>query len=741
MAGCALPFALVGATPTLAQDLQNRDVAPPSAAEVAPPADPDQVQFSAGALEYDTDSDIVTAKTDVRMFRQGSRLRADQVVWNRKTGQVVATGNIAVTNPEGDIAYGDSIELTDSLKDGMVDNMLVVLEQGGRLAASRGTRATNGTLELESAAYTPCAVVTAEGCPKEPSWKITAFRVTYRPDRSRIYYKGARFHLFGLPTIPLPDFSNPIGAGSESGLLSPNARYSQVNGFEVAVPYYFRLAPNRGLVVTPHVYSNVLPMLEAQYSALDDNGAFRVRAYATESRRSDDLNTATPSDTDLAFRGYIDGIARYQLSPNWSIAGSLRVTTDRTFLRRYDISRDDRLRSTISVERIDTDSYFAINGWAVQTLRVNDRQGLQPIALPEIDYRRRFDDGVLGGKVQLQLNSLALTRTGGQDTQRAFASARWDLRKLTRWGQEVTFTAYARGDAYNTNDTLTTAIASYRGIEGFQTRAIGSLSVDMRWPLIGEFLGGTQRFTPRIQLVAAPRFANLSVPNEDSRAVDLEDSNLFSLNRFPGYDRVEDSSRVTYGAQWGAILPGVSIDALIGQSYRLSLRPTILPDGTGLSDRFSDYVGRTELRFQDLVSLTHRYRLDKNGLAFRRNEIDATVGSRTSYALLGYLHLNRNIATTNEDLQDREEARLAGRVQFAPFWSAFASAVVDLTNRDEDPLSQSDGFDPVRHRVGVQYEDDCLRLGVIWRRDYQDTGDARAGNSFLLTLALTNLGR
>ena len=69
------------------------------------------------------------------------------------------------------------------------------------------------------------------------------------------------------------------------------------------------------------------------------------------------------------------------------------------------------------------------------------------------------------------------------------------------------------------------------------------------------------------------------------------------------------------------------------------------------------------------------------------------------------------------------------------------SAVVDLTNRAEDPLSQSSGFDPIRHRLGVQYEDDCLRLGATWRRYYNNTGDARRGNSFLLTLAFTNLGR
>ncbi|MDR6126479.1 LPS-assembly protein [Sphingomonas sp. SORGH_AS802] len=737
LAGCALGIVL--ALPASAQDLQTPVVPPPPPA-AAPPADDDQVKFSANALEYDTNDDIVTATGDVRMFRTDGRLRADKVVWNRKTGRVVATGDVAIVGEEGDTAYGDSIDLTDSLKDGVVDNMLVVLNQGGRLAARRGTRATDGRIDLEQAAYTPCSVTNAEGCPKEPSWKITAVRVVYRPNRERVYYQGAQLHLFGLPSIPLPQFSHPVGGGSDSGLLSPNIQYSRVNGVEVALPYYFRLAPNRGLTLTPHVYSSVLPMADVEYQQLSEVGAFRLRGYATESRRSDDLNTIDPTDTRMAFRGYLDGVARYQFTPEWSLSGSLRVTTDRTFLRRYDISRDDRLRNTVSLQRIDTDSYFAVTGWAVQTLRVNDRQGLQPIALPEIDYRRRFDDGIAGGKVELQLNSLALTRTAGQDTQRAFASLRWDLRRLTNWGQELTFTAFARGDAYNAHDTLATTQIVYRGTEGFQTRAIGAVAVDMRWPFVGSIGAGTQRVTPRFQIVAAPRIKNFSIPNEDSRAVDLDDSNLFALNRFPGYDRFEDSSRATYGAEYGLNLPGFSLDAVVGQSYRLSARPSILPDGTGLSDRWSDIVGRTELRFRDFVSVVHRYRLDKDNFFVRRNEVDATIGSRSTYALIGYLKLNRDI-TTVEDLRDREEVRLAGRVQFARFWSAFGSAIVDLTDRNEDPLGVADGFSPIRHRLGIEYQDDCLRLGATWRRDYRQIGDARQGNNFLLTLAFTNLGR
>jgi len=109
--------------------------------------------------------------------------------------------------------------------------------------------------------------------------------------------------------------------------------------------------------------------------------------------------------------------------------------------------------------------------------------------------------------------------------------------------------------------------------------------------------------------------------------------------------------------------------------------------------------------------------------------------------LFGYLRLNRNIAPTLEDLRDREELRLGARVGFARFWSIFGSTTIDLTDKNEDPQSLADGFDPIRHRLGVQYEDDCLRLGLTWKRDYQDTGDARAGNSFLLTLAFKNLGR
>jgi LPS-assembly protein len=732
------------AVPGLAQDLQDRATTIPATnagAEI--PANDQEVTFSSATLDYDEDGDVVTATGDVRMLHAGSRLRADKIVWNRMTGEMVASGNVAVVNPGGDTAYADSVKLTDDMKNGVAENMLLVLADGGRLAAEHGERKDLRTT-FTNATYTPCRVSDDHGCPTTPSWQITALRVVLDQGKHRIYYSHARFRIFGMTVLGLPAFSHPDGSGEGgggSGLLLPNVQISKATGLEFELPYYFRLAPNRDLTITPHLYTALLPAIEANYRGLDGNGAYQVRGEITYGSRLPASINAQGMDKNRGIRGFIDANGTWQLGPNWTIKGALRAETDRTFMKRYDVSNDDRLRSTLRAERIDDDSYFSIAGWFVQEIRANYRQGQQPIALPEIDYRRRIADPWLGGIFSLQVNSLALTRTAGQDTQRAFTGLRWDLRKLTPMGQEVTFTAYARADAYHTDNGLDTITPSYRGVDGWHGRGIAAFAVDMRWPLIGTLFGGTQTVVPRVQIVASPPTRNITLPDEDSRAVDLEDSNLFALNRFSGYDRWEDASRVTYGGEWNYSRPGIETRAIIGQSYRLTNEPTILPPGTGLSDRFSDIVGRLTMKYGSFLTVTERFRLDKDSFAIRRNEIDAAIGGRETYALVGYFRLNRNVDTRIEDLRDRSEVRLAARVKIARYWSVFGSTVIDLTSKRSDPTSLSDGFQPVRDRLGLLYENECLSIGVTWRRDYDPTGDARRGNTFSLRLALKNVGR
>jgi LPS-assembly protein len=703
----------------------------------APGAEAQIVDFSSDTVTYDSEAGVVTATGDVRMSRDGNYLAADGVVWNRNSGEVRAQGNVVMTSPEGDKLVAGSVVLTDTFRDGTIENLLVVLDQGGRLAATRGVRRGDVTT-LENAIYSPCPVTTATGCPKRPSWAITAVRVIDEPARNRIHFEGGRLQLFGINLPLLPIFNLPRSGGGASGWLVPDITLSTVKGLEVALPYHRQIGPNRDITVTPHIYTGVLPAIEVKYRELDSLGAFQVAGFLTYGT-IENVNSNLPP-TAKGIRGYFEGNGKFQLDPEWSITSSIRVATDKTVARRYDINYDDRLRSFVNAERISPNSYISIAGWAFQGLREDDHQRQIPFALPAIDARFRPGE-IAGGKVEIQASSLALYRIEGQDTQRAFASVRWDMRRLTPWGQEVTLTAYGRGDVYHTDNADSTVVAIYRGTDGWHTRAIGALAADIQWPFVGELLGGIQRVVPRVQLVLTPHTPNMDIPNEDARAVDLEDSNLFALNRFPGYDRWEDASRITYGVDWSFERPNLSVSSTIGQSYRLTDPTVIIPDGTGLTGRVSDIVGRTNIRYGRLIELTHRYRLDKDSFAIRRNEIDLTVGSEQTYATIGYLKLNRNIDPAIEDLRDTEELRVEGRLLFRRYWSIFGSAIIDLTNKNEDPLSLADGWQPVRHRLGIQYSDECLEIGLTWRRDYEQIGSFRKGSTFALHLALKGLGR
>lgn len=739
----ASAVALTLALPAAAQSPDGRDVAivvvdPIDGAEAAPPSG--IVEFEADVLEYDERQEIIRASGNVLLLRGRQRLTADRVIWNRGTDVVVAEGSVLVVDGDGNRAVAERFELSGDLRDGAIENLLLVLRDGARLAARSGTRVDNRST-LNQAIYSPCDVVDRQtGCPQTPLWALKAVRVVHDPERGRVFYRNARVEFFGVPVVAIPSLSHPDGTDrSQSGLLAPQLRLSRELGGEIGIPYFLSLAPDRDLTLTGYAFTNAPPMIGAQYRQLFAAGPVELGGRITyaESERID-VDTGQIVRSPSRVRGYFDARGQLDHGNGWRSTFSARLTNDDNFLGRYQISLDTRLRSTWTVERFAERQYLSIAGWAFQGLRPEDVAARSPVALPLVDYWWRPDIDVLGGSVLVRANSLALYRREGQSIARALASAQWDRRLYTPLGQRVTFTALLRGDIYNTRDSDMADEPIYAGREGWTARVIPLAAVDIDWPLAGALLGGTQIVSPRVQLVASTADANENTPNEDSRAIDLEDTNLFALNRFPGQDRWEGGARITYGLDWQWRGRGVAASAQVGQSYRLDDQSDVFPDGTGLSERVSDVVGRLQLRVGRYVQVTQRVRLDKDNLAVRRNETDVALGSRRTFLSVGYLKFNRNI--TLGDLVDHEEVRAGARVAIGRYWSLFGSAVVDLTSQAEDPLTANDGWQPIRHRVGVRYTDECFDFGLTWKRNYQDNANARRGNTFLFTLALRNLG-
>ena len=735
----ALGAALLASSPSRAQS-----VAEPSAAEPGPPtgASPlagQQIEFESDLLTYDENNDIITATGNVVVQRDQQRHTADEVVYNQKTGSVTATGKVLLDGPDGNRVVADHVELSESLRDGAIENLLFILSDGSRLAAKSGTR-VNGVSTLNQVNYSPCEVVDKDtGCPKEPVWSIKAARVVHDPVRGRIFYTRARLEAFGMPIVALPKLSHPDSfEHSYTGILTPNIRYSRELGVELIVPYIWSISPDRDLTVTTHIYTEVTPVAELEYRQLFEAGPINLSGRITYAKGEAVDSNGDIVQTPARVRGYFDARGQLDHGDGWRSSFSSRLTNDDNFPGRYQISLDTRLRSTYALEQFRDDRYFAVKGWYFQDLTSGANAGRTPFALPLVELLWRLPTKPLGGDLIVEGNSLGLYRTDGQSMARALASVTWERSLLTSMGQRVTFTGLVRGDLYNSRDGSLADDPLYAGADGWHTRALGLAAADVEWPFAGAFLGGVQTITPRVQLVASTGGHNADIPNEDARAIDLEDSNLFALNRFSGYDRWEGGTRVTYGFDWRWQRPGLLVTGQMGQSYRLSDRTNIFPDGTGLSEKLSDIVGRASVRFGGVVEVTQRLRLDKDSLAVRRAETDVAIGTARTFVSVGYLKFNRDINL--EDLTDHEEVRAGMRIAFAKYWAVFGSAVIDLTSRAEDPLTTNDGFQPIRHRLGVSYSDECFDFSVTWRRNYVDNPNARLGNTFLFTIALKNLG-
>ena len=168
-------------------------------------------------------------------------------------------------------------------------------------------------------------------------------------------------------------------------------------------------------------------------------------------------------------------------------------------------------------------------------------------------------------------------------------------------------------------------------------RMMPTAGLEYRYPLIGVQPWGTQTIEPIAQLVFRPSETGIGqFPNEDAQSLIFDDSNLFKLNKFSGWDRIEGGGRANVGVQYTAQFNrGGTVSVLFGQSYQLfggnSFAiggPTNTGLDSGLDTTVSDYVARASYQPNSALTFTSRFRLDEKDFTPRRTELEASASFR-----------------------------------------------------------------------------------------------------------------
>ncbi len=628
-------------------------VSPVRADQGIDPAQP--AVLIADHVERNDELGITTASGNVELA-QGARLViADSITYSERDNVVSASGNVTLLEPSGDVIFADYAELKDDLREGVISQFRARLTDGARLAANGARRSGGNRTVMSGAVYSPCELCRTDR-ERAPLWQVKAKKVVHDEVSHDIAYYDAWLEMFGIPVLYTPYFEHADPTVKRrTGFLAPIYGNSSTLGNTLTTPYYIVLEPWRDLTIEPTITTNEGAVLGLQFRELTSNGGFQFSGSITRP------NTQDPEfGTELGdeiIRGHIVGTGEFEIDPVWSAGFQLERASDATYLNRYSVPGLNGRRTLATrpfVEGIDDRNYAAATGYYFQGLDEGDAQSRIPFVMPLIDVNLVGEPGRLGDYLTLDANGLILNRRDGADSRRLSLTGGWHLPHVSEGGHVYEVAASLRGDFYHVGNVADPDDA--RIVEnGVTGRLVPSVSLEWRYPLIARYGEVRAVIEPIVQAIASPYGGNPeSIPNEDSEDLEFDDANVFSSNRFTGFDRIEVGPRVNYGMRFGAYgTSGMRTTVLLGQTARVK-EDDALTRESGLDRHFSDYVGRFYFSPGPYLDLGYRFRLDGEDLSARRSELDIVGGPDFLRLSLSYLQVAEQ--TSEENARRRGKA-------------------------------------------------------------------------------------
>jgi LPS-assembly protein len=403
-----------------------------------------------------------------------------------------------------------------------------------------------------------------------------------------------------------------------------------------------------------------------------------------------------------------------------------------------------------------------------------DVQRQIPIIHPVLDYSNVLPQQLLGGELSYKVNLTSLTRQEAEldaitqaaqgngacsaptadtaipancllrgipgDYTRFSAQVDWRRTLVTDNGQMITPFLRLRGDVASTVVDNTPGVSNYiaTGSDGL-VRGMLAVGVEYRYPFISVSSWGTQTVEPIAQVILRPNETDIGkFFNEDAQSLVFDTGNLFAIDKYSGWDRVESGSRANVGIQYTAqVNRAGSFNVMFSQSYALFGQNSFAIGDTtntgldsGLDKTVSDYVGSVTYRPNSVYSFAVRGRFDQstfnpqrlevdNRMTFERWTLQLLCGDYAAQPLIGFL--------------TRRQALLTGTsFKVTQNWILLGSVRYDIENERFDQA-----------RAGVGYVDDCFMLSANWISGYTytTTGSAPVRNdSFMVQFSLRTLG-
>ena len=683
------------------------------------------------------------AEGQVQLQRGSLTIRTDRLTYDTAQDRARARGNVQVISAEGDRFSGPELDLRLQRFEGFFlrpEYYFARTGAGGR--AERIDFLDSQRARLTNATYTSCTVDGGG----TPAWLLSADRVRLDFEANEGIAEGAVLRFLGLPILAAPVLSFPLSDARKSGWLPPSINLDNKSGLEVAVPYYWNIAPQRDATLTPAIYSRRGVGLDSELRYLEPRHRGELQAHWLPSDRVFDAsryalqwrqNGLAFGDRDgSAWRWGQDG-ARVSDDSYWKdFPRGLRSLTPRLLALATHAERDWAWAG------LQTTLYARTQHW--QVLQDSDPQALITAPyhrLPQLGWRGAgrlpsWGNGALNVDFETEVNRFTLASNDAGPARpegwraHALASVSQSWRSPGAW-----FTPRLALNLANYRTDTPMSDGRRQASRSIPTLSVdGGLAFERRLPWFGRTL--RQTLEPRLLYVNTPLRPQATLPLFDTAAKDFNNVSVFSDNAFSGVDRVSDAHQITAGVTTRLIDPTSGFEVLrLGLAQRFLFRDQqVTPDGVPLTQRFS------ELLLVGSAHLTQRWTFDA-ALQYSP-EIDRTTRSvlsaRFSPGPLRTLAASYRLARGASEQLDlgwqwpvfRGNATANGQAGSACRGTLYSVGRINYSMRDSRITDSLAGF---------EYDTGCWIGRVVAER--VSTGRSEATTRLLLQLELVGLSR
>jgi LPS-assembly protein len=563
---------------------------------VRPKAEPlHQPSFATGGIiSLDADTIIrgadghATANGHVTATQGKRRMQSDDAEYEAANDSVRVKGKLDYEDPLIHLTGSDG-QYSQLGGASFKDAQFELLQREAHGSAQLVDLTPGGILRLQEVTFSTCPV-------SDETWQIRAASLTLDSGEHQGVARDATVAFKDVPILYLPWLSFPLDDERKSGFLFPSIGTSSRGGFELSTPWYWNIAPQEDLLLTPAYYTR---------RGVDVGGDAR---YMTDDQHGELIWHFLPYDAQAAGEGLSNHDRSFvHLTQTTELPDDFRVQIDAANvgdpLYFQDFGQGPEGTSVAYLNRSAQVSYRDQN-WRLsaqfqqyQTLDAIE-QLLDPTQrpyarLPQIIADSDFVVGP-GGILHYGFDSEVVNF----DRDIGVTGWRLDLRPdatlhfegpgyFVRPGIAYEFTQYSLDD---------TGLGQARN----PTRALPTGSLDTG--LLFERPAGhndsrTLTLEPRVQYVYTPYKDQDQLPLFDTALPDLNLVELFRTNRYVGVDRIGDANQVTT-AVTSRLIDSASgqqfLSATLGQTYyfqpprvQIPLEPT-----TGLR---SDLVAEVSL--------------------------------------------------------------------------------------------------------------------------------------------------